>query len=69
MKFHKEPHREWTKIPLNYEHLFLADFGAGAVLISFGVILGKCSIFQLWVMTTIEVFFYCLNEAILTEIF
>jgi hypothetical protein len=38
-------------------------------LISFGVILGKCSIFQLWVMATIEVFFYCLNEAILIEIF
>ena len=54
---------------MNYEHLILADFGAGAVLISFGVILGKCSIFQLWVMTTIEVFFYCLNEAILIEIF
>ena len=69
VKFHKEPNREWEKIPLNYEHLVLADFGAGAVLISFGVILGKCSIFQLWVMATIEVFFYCLNEAILIEIF
>jgi ammonium transporter Rh len=69
MKFHEDPHHKWKKIELNYEHLFLADFGAGAVLISFGVILGKCSIFQLWVMTTIEVFFYCLNEAILIEIF
>lgn len=68
-KFYKHPEHEWEKIPLNYEHLFLADFGAGAVLISFGVILGKCSIFQLWVMATIEVFFYCLNEAILMEIF
>jgi ammonium transporter Rh len=47
----------------------MADFGAGAVLISFGAILGKCSIFQLWAMTTFEVFFYCLNEAILMEIF
>ena len=69
VKFQKDPNREWTKIPLNYEHLILADFGAGAVLISFGVILGKCSIFQLWVMTTIEVFFYCLNESILIYIF
>jgi hypothetical protein len=73
MKFteeHKEgekPH-EWEKIHLNYDMLFLADFGAGAVLISFGVILGKCSIFQLWVMTTIEVFFYCLNESVLIEV-
>jgi len=47
----------------------LADFGAGAVLISFGAILGKCSIFQLWAMATFEVFFYCLNEAILIDIF
>lgn len=49
--------------------MILADFGAGAVLISFGAILGKCSIFQLWVMATFEVFFYTLNEAILIEIF
>lgn len=46
-----------------------ADFGAGAVLISFGAILGKVNLFQLWVMATLEICFYCLNEAILTEIF
>ena len=67
--FYKDPHHQWEKIPLNYEHLILADFGAGAVLISFGAILGKCSIFQLWAMATLEVFFYCLNEAILIDIF
>jgi ammonium transporter Rh len=38
-------------------------------LISFGAILGKVNLFQLWVMATIEIFFYCLNEAILTNIF
>lgn len=48
--------------------MFLADFAAGAVLISFGAILGKCSIFQLWVMATFEVFFYCINEAVVIEI-
>lgn len=47
----------------------LADFGAGAVLISFGAILGKVSIFQLWCFATLEIFFYCLNEAILMELF
>lgn len=67
--FYKDSNHEWEKIPLNYEHLILADFGAGAVLISFGAILGKCSIFQLWAMATFEVFFYCLNEAILIDIF
>jgi len=49
--------------------LILADFGAGAVLITFGAILGKVNVFQLWVIATIEIFFYCLNEAILMDIF
>jgi ammonium transporter Rh len=48
--------------------LIQADFGAGAVLISFGAILGKVNLFQLWTMATIEVFFYCLNETILMEL-
>lgn len=47
----------------------MADFGAGAVLISFGAILGKCSLFQLWAMATIEIFFYALNESICVDIF
>ncbi len=51
------------------KELILADFGAGAVLISFGAILGKVNLLQLWTMATIEIFLYCLNEAILIEIF
>lgn len=54
---------------MNIESLIQADFGAGAVLISFGAILGKVNLFQLWVMATIEIFFYSLNESILVEIF
>ena len=38
-------------------------------MITFGVILGKCSLLQLWVLSIIELFIYCLNEAILVEIF
>jgi len=34
--------------------IILADFGAGALLASFGGILGKCSIFQLLAMTTFK---------------
>ena len=52
---------------LNY--LILGDFGAAAVIISFGAILGKCSLFQLWVLATIEMVFYTLNESIAIVIF
>lgn len=49
--------------------MILADFGAAAVLISFGALLGKINLFQLWVVATFEMVFFCLNEAILIEIF
>jgi len=57
------------KIDLNIIMLILADFCAGSVLITFGVILGKIGLFQLWVLATIETIFYCLNEAIVFEVF
>ena len=69
IKYYDDSNHQWEKIPLNYNAIVNADFGAGAVLISFGAILGKCSIFQLWVMATFEVFFYALNNMILNEIF
>ena len=40
-----EPNIEWKKIPLNVESMVLGDFAAASVLITFGVILGKCSLF------------------------
>ena len=43
--FYNEPRHHWTKIPLNVDYLILADFAAGAVLISFGAVLGKIGIF------------------------
>lgn len=47
----------------------MADFCAGSVLIAFGSLLGKIGFFQLFVLATIQVIFYCLNEAIVIEIF
>lgn len=35
----------WKKVDLDLESLFLAEFGAGAVLITYGVLLGKIGIF------------------------
>lgn len=57
------------KINIDVIQLIMADFCAGAVLITFGVLLGKISFFQFWVVATIEVIFYTLNEAIVIEIF
>jgi ammonium transporter Rh len=56
----------FSKIQLDLNYLILGDFGAAAVIISFGAILGKCSLFQLWVLATIEMVFYTLNEEIAT---
>lgn len=58
---HDEP---WHKIALDIPSLIVGDFGAGAVLITFGAILGKCSLAQLWILATLEIVFYGLNEAI-----
>jgi len=62
-------HHDWRKIPLRIEEIINADFGAAAVLITFGAILGKCSLFQLWWVATLELFFYTLNESILVAVF
>lgn len=42
-------------------------FGAGAVLISTGAVIGKLNLYQLLVMATIEICVFSLNEAILFE--
>lgn len=54
----------WEKIQLDITHLILGDFGAGAVMITFGAVLGKISLSQLWCLATLEIVFYALNEAI-----
>lgn len=56
--------KEFHKIELDIKSLIVGDFGAAAVLISFGAILGKVSLKQLWVLATFEIIFYSINEAI-----
>jgi ammonium transporter Rh len=45
----------------------LGDFGAGAVLITYGVVLGKVSPFQMLIACVLEIVFFALNETIAVE--
>ena len=40
------------------------DFAAASGLICMGAVLGKTNIFQLWVLISMQMIFYALNEAI-----
>ncbi|EGZ23728.1 hypothetical protein PHYSODRAFT_296028 [Phytophthora sojae] len=55
-----------TKI-IDVPTLINGDFAAGAVLISFGALLGKITPTQLVWMTFLEIIFYAINEFVLTE--
>jgi len=55
---------EWKKIPLGLEQLILGDFAAGAVLITFGVLLGKVNPAQMMFVAIIETIGFSLNERI-----
>lgn len=55
---------ELSKIQIDLTHLIKGDFGAGAAMITFGVILGKCNLQQLFFLIWWEMIFYGLNEAI-----
>jgi ammonia channel protein AmtB len=59
----------WDTIKLSVASLIGADFAAGAILISFGAMLGRVTASQLLVMATLEVMFYSINEMILVERF
>ena len=52
------------KIELNLSNLIVGDFGAGAAMITFGVLLGKCNLQQLLVLVTWQMIWWGLNESI-----
>lgn len=54
----------WSMIGLNIQSLITADFAAGAVLITFGGLLGKVSPLQLLTIAFIECIVYGANETI-----
>jgi ammonium transporter Rh len=55
---------EFKMIYLDINTLIHCDFSAAAVLISYGVILGRVNPLQLGIMSVIEIMFYSLNENI-----
>ncbi|DBA03452.1 TPA: hypothetical protein N0F65_002860 [Lagenidium giganteum] len=57
----------YPKALIDVPGLVNGDFAAGAVLISFGAVLGKTTPTQLLWMTFYEVIFYAINEYILIE--
>lgn len=55
---------EFHTITLNIQTLITGDFGAGAVLITFGALLGKTTPLQLGLVVFFELIFFALNETI-----
>ena len=54
----------FSRIQLGIVDLVRADFAAGAVMITFGAVLGKTSVLQMLIVTFLELIFYGINEAI-----
>ena len=62
--FHSLFKNSWNTITLDIETLITGDFAAGAVLITFGALLGKTNILQMSVIVLAELIFYAINESI-----
>jgi len=68
--WHRAMHGEFNhKIDLDITSLINADFCAAACMITFGALLGKADLFQMWIVIMFEVFFFSLNESIAMVVF
>lgn len=67
--FHCLFSNHWSKINLDIETLITGDFAAGAVLITFGALLGKTSLLQMIIITLFELVFYAINESVGVEVY
>jgi len=52
------------KIPISLESMVIGDFGAAAAMITYGCVLGKCNLQQLFFLVFWQMVFYGLNAAI-----
>jgi len=59
---------EFKKIRMDLEHLIGGDFAAGAAMITFGAVLGKINLQQMFFLIWWEMIWYGLNEAICVEV-
>jgi len=57
----------FSTIQISVESLIWGLFGAATAMISYGALLGKCSLQQLMFLTFFEMIFWGLNVAICTE--
>ena len=55
---------ELHKIEITLETLVIGDFAAGAAMITFGALLGKCNLQQMFFLVWWEMIIQGLNEAI-----
>jgi len=67
--FHEAFHGNPVKLVMNIKTLICGDFAAGAVLISFGAVVGRVTPVQVLWMLFFELIFYALNEYIGVSIF
>ena len=65
--FHNVFKNHWDKITLDITSLITGDFACGAILITFGAVLGKMSLKQIFIMIPIELIFYSINESLGVE--
>ena len=62
--WHQVFKNDFHAIHLDVTTLVVGDFAAAACMITFGAILGKADLFQMWLLISLEVVFYGLNEGI-----
>eukprot|EP01083_Nonionella_stella_P033600 91947_1 len=65
--FHSAFDGHFEDIKLDVTTLIAGDFAAGAVLISFGAVLGRVSAPQILTMALLEIVFYAVNEQIAVQ--
>lgn len=68
-KYYHNPEHSFQRLNLDTSVFLNADFGAASVLITMGAIVGKCSLYQLFIVANINIFFYALNKNIIINVF